>query len=367
MGDRPGRAVPGLRRHRRSHGPALRPAGQRRRRRPGGPGAARPGACRSSSAPCCCWPRCTTWCSPSRRPSWPAGTRASTPPRRSGGGPPATTRTRPSAASASTTGTRSRSWSRPAPPRPTRSAGASRWCRPWPRWPERPGGPLSLLEVGCSAGLNLRLDRYRLGYGDPARWVGDPASALPLRRAASSATTRCRSPAALPVIADRVGLDRSPIDVHDEEAVRWLEACVFPDRRRPDRAPPDGRRDRPRRARAARAGRRRRRTWPRWRRRCVRTGPCACSTAGRSRTSTTATASPRPSAGWPRPGATCGGSRSSRPARCPGSTCPPRDERLTPEMAANTVLALMHVTPDGRTDRVLARSHPHLDWIQWLA
>jgi hypothetical protein len=27
----------------------------------------------------------------------------------------------------------------------------------------------------------------------------------------------------------------------------------------------------------------------------------------------------------------------------------------------------MHVTPDGRTDRVLARSHPHLDWIQWLA
>ena len=35
---------------------------------------------------------------------------------------------------------------------------------------------------------------------------------------------------AMPLIADRVGLDRSPIDVHDEEAVRWLEACVFPDR-----------------------------------------------------------------------------------------------------------------------------------------
>ena len=43
------------------------------------------------------------------------------------------------------------------------------------------GGPVSLLEVGCSAGLNLRLDRYRLGYGEPPRWVGDPASALPLR------------------------------------------------------------------------------------------------------------------------------------------------------------------------------------------
>ena len=91
------------------------------------------------------------------------------------------------------------------------------------------GGPVSLLEVGCSAGLNLRLDRYRLGYGDPPRWVGDPASALPLR-AREFGDHPVPLPAALPVIADRVGLDRSPIDVHDEEAVRWLEACVFPDR-----------------------------------------------------------------------------------------------------------------------------------------
>ena len=46
--------------------------------------------------------------------------------------------------------------------------------------------------------------------------------------------------------------------------------------------------------------------------------------------------------------ATSGGSRSSRPARCPASTSRRRDPRLTPDMAANTVLALMHVTPDGR-------------------
>ncbi|MEJ7585876.1 MAG: DUF2332 family protein [Acidimicrobiales bacterium] len=31
-------------------------------------------------------------------------------------------------------------------------------------------------------------------------------------------------------IAERVGLDRTPIDVTDDESVRWLEACVFPDR-----------------------------------------------------------------------------------------------------------------------------------------
>jgi hypothetical protein len=50
----------------------------------------------------------------------------------------------------------------------------------------------------------------------------------------------------------------------------------------------------------------------------------------------------------------------------PGLDIPPRDPRITPEMAGNTVLALMHVTPDRRTDQVPARCHPHLDWIQWL-
>ncbi|MEJ7585875.1 MAG: hypothetical protein WKF43_17735 [Acidimicrobiales bacterium] len=35
-------------------------------------------------------------------------------------------------------------------------------------------------------------------------------------------------------------------------------------------------------------------------------------------------------------------------------------------MAANTVVSLMHVTPLSRDDHVLARGHPHLDWLHWL-
>ena len=36
-------------------------------------------------------------------------------------------------------------------------------------------------------------------------------------------------PAAMPPIVQRCGLDRSPVDVHDADQRRWLEACVWPD------------------------------------------------------------------------------------------------------------------------------------------
>jgi hypothetical protein len=226
------------------------------------------------------------------------------------------------------------------------------------------GGPVSLLEVGCSAGLNLRLDRYRLGYGDPPRWIGDPASALPLR-AREFGNHPVPLPAAPPVIADRVGLDRSPIDVHDEDAVRWLEACVFPDRV-----------DRIERLRTAVD--------------IARAEPVRLVSGDGVTDLAAVAASLRPDAAlcvfhsWAltyfddRDGFAAAVGDLAETGRdvwwisvepsgaVPGLDVPPRDERLTPEMAANTVLALMHVTPDGRTDRVLARSHPHLDWIQWL-
>ena len=40
-------------------------------------------------------------------------------------------------------------------------------------------------------------------------------------------------PERYPPVAARIGLDRSPIDVTDPDAARWLEACVWPDQ--PDR------------------------------------------------------------------------------------------------------------------------------------
>lgn len=85
-------------------------------------------------------------------------------------------------------------------------------------------GPLALLDVGASAGLNLLLDRYHYTY-DPGGTVG----------CASTVDLTCATrgdppiPAALPPIVERRGLDRCPVDVGDLEQSRWLEACVWPD------------------------------------------------------------------------------------------------------------------------------------------
>ena len=90
--------------------------------------------------------------------------------------------------------------------------------------------PLALVELGPSAGLNLLLDRYRVTYrraGQVRATAGDPASPVQL-------DCEVRGPADPPldglplVIASRTGLDLSPVDVTDDEACRWLAACVWP-------------------------------------------------------------------------------------------------------------------------------------------
>jgi hypothetical protein len=81
--------------------------------------------------------------------------------------------------------------------------------------------PLALLEVGASAGLCLLPDRYAYDYA--GRRVGNGGPVL-----------RCRPeggvpvPDALPEVVWRRGLDLSPVDVRDADAVRWLELLVWP-------------------------------------------------------------------------------------------------------------------------------------------
>jgi hypothetical protein len=85
-------------------------------------------------------------------------------------------------------------------------------------------GPLAHLDVGASAGLNLLLDRYRYRY-DPGGAVGPPSTV----ELVCGTRGEVPVPAAIPTVAARLGLDRSPVDVHDPAAARWLEACVWPD------------------------------------------------------------------------------------------------------------------------------------------
>jgi hypothetical protein len=96
-----------------------------------------------------------------------------------------------------------------------------------------PDQPVVLVEMGASAGLLLNLDRYRveLVRPDGALVLGDPDSPVRCSGEDRSNPPLARRPAALalPPLVGRVGVDRHPVDLSDVDAVRWLEACLWPD------------------------------------------------------------------------------------------------------------------------------------------
>jgi hypothetical protein len=97
--------------------------------------------------------------------------------------------------------------------------------------------PLALLEVGASAGLCLYPDRYDYAWHTPsgvvtasrrdgrAGAVGGPAPA-PLR---CDVTGEPPLPSRPPAVAWRGGIDLHPLDVHDDDAMRWLTTLVWPE------------------------------------------------------------------------------------------------------------------------------------------
>lgn len=99
------------------------------------------------------------------------------------------------------------------------------------------GGKVALLEVGCSAGLLLGLDRFGYRYqcdGGEQLSAGPAKAAVGLHCALDLApgAVAPKLPKKLAVLA-RAGLDRSPVDLSDEDELAWLEACVWADQ--PDR------------------------------------------------------------------------------------------------------------------------------------
>ena len=92
-------------------------------------------------------------------------------------------------------------------------------------------GPLALLEVGASAGLCLYPDRYSYRYtghpsGDHALDPADGPSRVVLECAVDGDVPL---PDALPEVAWRGGVDLNPLDVDDEDAMRWLRTLVWPE------------------------------------------------------------------------------------------------------------------------------------------
>ncbi|MFF5989911.1 DUF2332 domain-containing protein [Prauserella flavalba] len=87
---------------------------------------------------------------------------------------------------------------------------------------------VGLIDVGCSAGFNLDVDRVDISYGN-GQSLGDPSSAV---RVPCSIVGGRRVPALpLPEVVARVGVDVDPLDVTDADDARWLRACLAPDQR----------------------------------------------------------------------------------------------------------------------------------------
>lgn len=89
--------------------------------------------------------------------------------------------------------------------------------------------PLRLLELGASAGLNLRWDRWRYESGNGSAWGRSDA---PLRFAANYRDPAPDVSAPLgpdAAVVERLGCDRSPIDPTTDEGRSLLRSFVWPD------------------------------------------------------------------------------------------------------------------------------------------
>lgn len=90
--------------------------------------------------------------------------------------------------------------------------------------------PLALLDVGASAGLNLLLDRFAYLDAQGNRLGSSTVSvACSVRGDRPGAVGPHGLADGFPAISARLGLDAAPVDPADPAAVRWLEACVWPD------------------------------------------------------------------------------------------------------------------------------------------
>lgn len=85
-------------------------------------------------------------------------------------------------------------------------------------------GPVSLVEVGASAGLCLYPDRYDYAWPPVGALAGSGGPVL-----TAGATGDLPVPGSHPEIAWRGGADLNPLDVRDEDAMAWLANLVWPE------------------------------------------------------------------------------------------------------------------------------------------
>lgn len=89
--------------------------------------------------------------------------------------------------------------------------------------------PIALIDVGCSAGLNLLVDRYHYEYrlrDTRVHVVGLDSSVV--IHADFESDIFPFDTSAMPPIIGRCGIDLAPLDIRNASDTRWLRACVWP-------------------------------------------------------------------------------------------------------------------------------------------
>ena len=87
--------------------------------------------------------------------------------------------------------------------------------------------PLSLIEIGARAGLNLIWDKYTYRFRDTARY-GDPSSPVGIL-CEFRGDRRPSMPTGIPEIVFRRGIDVNPSKLDDPAEALWIRALVWPE------------------------------------------------------------------------------------------------------------------------------------------
>jgi hypothetical protein len=89
--------------------------------------------------------------------------------------------------------------------------------------------PVHLIEIGASAGIHLRFDRFGYALGEAHFGNADSRVQIEAELIGGELPPDLDD---IPPIASRNGVDLHPLDVRDPDDRRWLEALVWPDNQR---------------------------------------------------------------------------------------------------------------------------------------
>jgi hypothetical protein len=92
-----------------------------------------------------------------------------------------------------------------------------------------PGGPLHLIEIGPSAGLNMIWDRYGVRYMKDGAVAASIAPDAPMVIDCEARGDKLPPTGPTPLVASRVGLELNPVDLSKPEDRDWLRALMWPD------------------------------------------------------------------------------------------------------------------------------------------